>query len=86
MLQSLFYSKVGHTINFKFTFTNKKDLGDSSIQIGTQDFQELEITRLNNKSRTEGYTNVGNTVIMLEFVHDTGVLQVVDIAGADIIS
>lgn len=82
----LFYSKVGHTINFEFSFTNKKDLSDSTIQIGTLDFQELGITRLNNRSRAVGYTDGGNAVIMFELMHDTGVLQVVDIVGADIIS
>ena len=81
--------RTGHTITIKlyFTILSTASLTDTSVNLGTLNYEALGITRLpTNRSFPVGFSDGGNAIIMGYLYADTGKLVTLDIVGADSVS
>lgn len=75
---SCYWCRAGHNITFELNFTPKKDVEDSTLEMGTIDCDKLGITRFTSTYRIMGYTDGGNCGVMLD-VTTAGVVTTRDI-------
>lgn len=81
------YSRSGSTLNIKLNFTNSSALTDTTLSLGTLNFNGLGITQLPYTIHYAiGTSDGGNVIIMVMINYTTGEVSVVDIVGADSMS
>lgn len=80
------FTRSGHTIILNLAFATNVELSDSSILLGTIDFEELGITRFGFNTRETGFCDAGNSVLMIYVSGATGEMSCVDVVGANTVA
>lgn len=81
------YSRSGSTLSVKIGFTNSTDLTDTTVSLGTLNFNALGISQLPYTIHyAVGTSDGGNVVMMVMINYTTGEVSVVDIVGDDTMS
>lgn len=83
---SVYWSRSGHTISITGTFVNKVDIEDTTLTIGTLNLSTLGVSRTGQNHWFTGFSDNGSCILMMQFVYNTGELQVVDIVGDPYVS
>lgn len=71
----------GHTVTVMLDFEPTVNLTDSTIDIGTINFNQIGITRLPVTIHTSGFSDGGNCMILFNINYSSGLVQSVDING-----
>ena len=80
------FTRSGHTIILNLAFATNVELSDSSILLGTINFEELGITRFGFNTRETGFCDGGNSVLMIYVSASTGEMFCVDVVGANTVA
>lgn len=80
------FTRSGHTIILNLAFATNVELSDSSILLGTIDFEELGITRFGFNTRETGFCDAGNSVLMIYVSGATGEMSCIDVVGANTVA
>ena len=79
---SCVYSKSGHSINFQINFTPTVSMGDTTVEWGYLNFDELGVSRLNHGAiRICGWSDSGNSILMGIIGGENGLLATNDVVG-----
>ena len=76
---SLYMIRGGHTIHLGLQLTTKTAIADTSVKLGTFDFDELGITNTIFTRRPMGFSDDGDAIMGCQLVYNTGVLNSIDI-------
>ena len=73
-----------HTIVLNLAFTTNTEFDDSTILLGTIDYETIGVSRLqSNTIEKLVFSDPGNVILMLYFPYNTGEISCVDIVGAN---
>ena len=73
----------GHALRFRLSFTNKVELTDTALELGTWDLPACGVNNITYSTYINGRTDGGNVMLMGTLVYNTGVVTHYDIIGAD---
>lgn len=76
------FSRSGHTIILNLAFTTNTELTDTTVLLGTINYEEIGVSRLTSNSRAVGFCDSGNSVLMLVAHYSSGELNCVDVVGS----
>ena len=75
------FTRNGHTITFQIQYTNKVELNDNTIEIGTIDFEAIGISRFLQSAYFTGISDGGNAIVT-HYIHATsGVISSRDVVS-----
>ena len=80
------FTRSGHSIILNLAFTTNSELSDTTVLLGTLNFEELGVTKLGFNVRDVGFSDPGNSILMLYVSSSTGELSCVDIVGASTVA
>lgn len=76
------FSRSGHTIILNLAFTTNTELTDTTVLLGTINYAEIGVSRLTSNTRDVGFSDPGNSVLMLYVHYSSGELSCIDVVGS----
>ena len=76
------FSRSGHTIILNLAFTTNTELTDTTVLLGTINYEEIGVSRLTSNTREVGFSDPGNSVLMFYVHYSSGELSCVDVVGS----
>jgi len=81
-----YYLRHGQTIRIRIGIKNAVALSDTSLDMGSLNFNALGISGLGFTQQCCSSCDGGNVVVLNQIAYDTGAIQVLDIIGADTVA